>query len=115
MLPAQARYLAVHRVALRNIDQVDDDLILAHVARQGFEDLRSPGAPRARGSNHHRLGQYSAAPRGARQGNGLVLVASSEADMSAGVNLHSGGAFFRFLGNLLSPDGDRGRLSILIY
>jgi len=35
--------------------------------------------------------------------------------MSAGVNLHSGGAFFRFLGNLLSPDGDRGRLSILIY
>jgi peptidoglycan/xylan/chitin deacetylase (PgdA/CDA1 family) len=35
--------------------------------------------------------------------------------MSAGVNVHSGGTFFRFLGNLLSPDGDRGRLSILIY
>lgn len=35
--------------------------------------------------------------------------------MSAGVNVHSGGIVFRLLGNLLSPDGDRGRLSILIY
>lgn len=35
--------------------------------------------------------------------------------MGERANNRSGNAFLRFLGNLLSPDGNRGRLTILIY
>jgi peptidoglycan/xylan/chitin deacetylase (PgdA/CDA1 family) len=43
-----------------------------------------------------------------------VLVTAIEPQINATYSI-SGGTLFRFVGNLLSPAGDRGRLSILIY
>src|SRR5229473_3023542 len=39
-LPAQSHHLAVERPALRDVDQVENDLVFAHVARKRFEDFR---------------------------------------------------------------------------
>src|SRR5690242_12552361 len=38
-LPAQPHYLAAQRLALRNIDQVEDDLVFARMARNRLEDF----------------------------------------------------------------------------
>src|SRR5882724_7675281 len=40
LLPAQSHQLAAERLALRNVDQVENDLVCAPMARKRFEDFR---------------------------------------------------------------------------
>src|SRR5258706_11343500 len=40
LLPAQSHHLAVERIAPRDVDQVENDLVCAPMALKGFEDFR---------------------------------------------------------------------------